>query len=150
MSHGDVLYDDLTVDFLEALWGDGYLSPGGPDEVARILAGLDLAGRTVLDIGCGSGGITVSLARDYGAAKVIGIDVEAPVCAKARARAEAAGLADRVEIRQVAPGPLPLPDASVDLVFSKDSIVHIPDKAALAPRPSACSAPAAGSRPRTG
>ena len=132
MSHGDVLYDDLTVDFLEALWGDGYLSPGGPDEVARILAGLDLAGRTVLDIGCGSGGITVSLARDYGAAKVIGIDVEAPVCAKARARAEAAGLADRVEIRQVAPGPLPLPDASVDLVFSKDSIVHIPDKAALA------------------
>ena len=69
MSHGDVLYDDLTVDFLEALWGDGYLSPGGPDEVARILAGLDLAGRTVLDIGCGSGGITVSLARDYGAAE---------------------------------------------------------------------------------
>jgi SAM-dependent methyltransferase len=132
MSHGDVLYDDSTVDFLEALWGDGYLSPGGPEEVARILDGLELAGRTVLDIGCGSGGITVSLARDYGAANVIGIDVEAPVCAKARARAAAAGLADRVEIRQVSPGPLPLPDASIDLVFSKDSIVHIPDKAALA------------------
>ena len=59
MSHGDVLYDDATVDFLEALWGEGYLSPGGPEEVARILAGLDLAGRIVLDIGCGSGGITV-------------------------------------------------------------------------------------------
>lgn len=132
MSHGDVLYDDATVDFLEALWGEGYLSPGGPEEVARILAGLDLAGRTVLDIGCGSGGITVALARDHGAARVIGIDVEAPVCAKARARAERAGLADRIEIRQVTPGPLPLPDGSVDLVFSKDSIVHIPDKAALA------------------
>ena len=30
MPHGDVLYDDATTDFLEAMWGDGYLSPGGP------------------------------------------------------------------------------------------------------------------------
>jgi SAM-dependent methyltransferase len=132
MSHGDVLYDDASVEFLEALWGDGYLSPGGPEEVARILAGLDLSGRTVLDIGCGVGGITAALARGFGAARVIGVDVEAPVCAKARVRAAAAGVADRVDIREVRPGPYPLPDASVDLVFSKDSIVHIPDKAALA------------------
>ena len=132
MSHGDVLYDDATTDFLEALWGDGYLSPGGPEEVARILTGLDLAGRTVLDIGCGVGGITAALVRDYGAARVIGLDVEAPVCAKARGRAKQAGVADRVEIREIRPGPLPLDDSSVDLVFSKDSIVHIPDKAALA------------------
>lgn len=132
MAHGDVLYDDATTEFLEALWGDGFLSPGGPEEVARILAGLDLAGRTVLDVGCGSGGITALLVRDHGAARVFGIDVEAPVCAKARRRAEKAGLADRIEIREVRPGPFPVPDQSVDLVFSKDSIVHIPDKAALA------------------
>ena len=49
-----------------------------------------------------------------------------------RAKVERAGLADRVEIRRVEPGPMPLPDASVDIVFSKDSIVHIPDKEALA------------------
>jgi SAM-dependent methyltransferase len=132
MSGGEQLYDDATVAFLETLWGEGYLSPGGPEEVARVLRGLDLSGLVVLDIGCGSGGITVSLARDHGAARVIGIDVEAPVCARATERAEKAGHAGRVEIRQVEPGPLPLPDASVDLVFSKDSIVHIPDKAALA------------------
>ena len=132
MSHGDVLYDDATTDFLEAMWGDGYLSPGGPEEVARVLDGLDLRGHTVLDVGCGAGAITVALARDYGAAKVIGIDVEAPVCAKARTRVAAAGLADRIEIIQVRPGPFPFADASIDLVFSKDSIVHIPDKAALA------------------
>lgn len=132
MAHGDVLYDDATTEFLEALWGEGYLSPGGSEEVARILAGLDLRGRTVIDIGCGSGGITVALVRDHGAGKVVGIDVEGPVCTKARDRVEKAGLVDRIEIREVRPGPFPLPDASVDLVFSKDSIVHIPDKAALA------------------
>ena len=42
------------------------------------------------------------------------------------------GTSDRIEIRKVEPGPISLPDASVDIVFSKDSIVHIPDKEALA------------------
>jgi phosphoethanolamine N-methyltransferase len=125
-------YDAASTGFLESLWGDGYLSPGGPAEVARLLEGVDLAGSTVLDIGSGTGGITLSLARDYGAGRVTGIDVEDGVCAAARARVAAAGLADRVRIEKVSPGPFPFPDRSFDVVFSKDSIVHIPDKAALA------------------
>ncbi|MEM6906386.1 MAG: class I SAM-dependent methyltransferase, partial [Pseudomonadota bacterium] len=126
------LYDNRHIVFLEHLWGEGYLSPGGPEEVARVLEGLDLAGATIVDIGCGAGGITASLARDYGAARVIGLDVEATTCAHARALAARWGVADRVEIRQVSPGPLPLEDGSVDLVFSKDSIIHIADKHKLA------------------
>ena len=118
--------------FLEEMWGDGFLSPGGPEEVQRLLSGLDVAGRTVVDIGSGAGGITVLLADRYGAARVIGLDVEATVVAHARAKAKRAGLQERVEIRKVEPGPMPLPDAGVDIVFSKDSIVHIPDKEALA------------------
>lgn len=126
------LYTDDAIAFLEDLWGEGFLSPGGPDEVARVLDGIDVAGKHVMDIGCGSGAIAVLLARDHGAAHVTGIDVEDPVCAAARARAEAAGVADRVTITKVTPGPFPFPDASFDIVFSKDSIIHIPDKAALA------------------
>jgi ubiquinone/menaquinone biosynthesis C-methylase UbiE len=124
----DIHYDQDSVEFLESLWGDGYLSPGGPEEVARLLAGIDLDAKTVLDIGCGSGGITLSLARDYKAAFVIGIDVEEPVCSRAAACIRKAGLQDTVDIRQVSPGALPLEDASVDIVFSKDSIVHIENK----------------------
>lgn len=128
----DDLYGEIHITFLEELWGDGFLSPGGPDEVARTLAGIDLTGADVVDIGCGSGGATIALVRDHGAAHVVGIDVERPVCDHARARVERAGLADRIEIRLVEPGPLPFPDRSVDVVFSKDSIVHIPDKESLA------------------
>lgn len=128
----DELYDPRHIAFLEDLWGSGYLSPGGPDEVARVLDGLDLRGLDVLDIGCGAGAITVALVRDFGAGTVTGIDVEAPVCETARARIAADGLEDRVSVRQVDPGPLPFPDHRFDIVFSKDSIIHVPDKAALA------------------
>jgi ubiquinone/menaquinone biosynthesis C-methylase UbiE len=124
-------YSDALVDFLEVLWGEGYLSPGGAEEVARVLEGVDLSAKRVLDIGCGSGGIALSLAGDHGAAHVTGIDVEDIVLGKARARAAARGLEGRVEFRKVAPGPLPFPDNRFDVVFSKDSIVHIPDKAAV-------------------
>ena len=128
MSDSTVHYDEKGIAFLEKLWGDGYLSPGGPEEVARLLDGVDMTGKTVLDIGSGAGGITASLAKTYGAARVIGIDVEAPVCEAARRLVERQGVADRVEIRQVEPGPFPFEDGAFDIVFSKDSIVHIADK----------------------
>jgi phosphoethanolamine N-methyltransferase len=132
MSGDEDLYDDAHISFLEAIWGEGYLSPGGPEEVARVVEGLDLKGKRVLDIGCGSGAITLSLLRDHGAAHVTGIDVEGPVCAAARARAEAAGAGDGITIRQVVPGPFDFGNGSFDVVFSKDSIIHIPDKEFLA------------------
>ncbi|MEX0281185.1 MAG: methyltransferase domain-containing protein [Arenibacterium sp.] len=131
-SHEEDLYDDAHIAFLEDLWGDGFLSPGGAEEVGRVLDGVDLKGKRVLDIGCGSGAIAVLMASDYGAAHVTGIDVEDPVCEAALARVAKAGLEDRVEIKKVAPGPMPLSDESFDVVFSKDSIIHIPDKAAMA------------------
>ena len=128
----DEHYPIDSILFLEELWGDGFLSPGGPEEVERLLSGVDLAGRTVVDIGSGAGGIALLLADRYGAARVIGLDVETTMVEYARAKVERADLQDRIEIRKVEPGPMPLPDASIDAVFSKDSIVHIPDKEGLA------------------
>jgi SAM-dependent methyltransferase len=116
---------------LEAVWGEGFLSPGGVAEVARVLEGHDLAGKSVLDIGCGAGGIDLALVRDHGAGYVTGIDVEDPVLARARALVDANGLAARIGLVKVAPGRLPFPPGTFDVVFSKDSIVHIPDKHAL-------------------
>jgi SAM-dependent methyltransferase len=39
--------------------------------------------------------------------------------------------ADRIGYRLIEPGPLPLPDGSFDVVFSKDAIIHVADKSAL-------------------
>ncbi len=56
---------------------------------------LDRPDLTVLDIGCGWGGLALTLARDYGA-RVTGITLSAEQLGEARARAAAEGLADRV------------------------------------------------------
>ncbi|MEX2629330.1 MAG: methyltransferase domain-containing protein [Tistlia sp.] len=124
-------YGDDLVESLEILWGEGFLSPGGPEEVARLLEGTDLRGLRVLDIGCGVGGVDLLLARDYGAASVVGIDIEPPLVEKAEGLAARHGLGDRIAFRTVEPGPLPFPEAAFDAVFSKDSLIHIEDKDAL-------------------
>jgi phosphoethanolamine N-methyltransferase len=124
-------YNDALIDFLEVVWGEGYLSPGGAEEVSRILEGVSLEGKKVLDVGCGSGGIAVELVERYGAGEVVGIDVEGGVLKRAAELVEARGLQERISLRKVEPGPLPFEDASFDVVFSKDSMIHIPDKERL-------------------
>ncbi len=132
MSEHSELYHQDLIGLLELVWGEGFLSPGGSDEVDRVVAGLDLAGARVLDIGCGVGGVDRHLVRSHAVGHVTGIDVEDTVISIARARAEREGLSDRIDVVTVRPGPLAFPDGSFGVVFSKDSIVHIPDKIALA------------------
>lgn len=55
-------------------------------------------GMRVLDIGCGWGGMGLTLARDYGA-QVLGVTLSEEQHAIAEARAAEAGLADQVEFR---------------------------------------------------
>jgi SAM-dependent methyltransferase len=124
-------YNDTAIRFLEALWGAGYLSPGGPEEVDRVLHGLTLEGKRVLDIGCGSGGITLHLVEKHSAGQATGFDVELPVIKNARRRAAERGLSGKTDFVQALPGRLPFADGLFDLVFSKDALLHVPDKDAL-------------------
>jgi len=121
---------DFT-DALQFMWGEGFLSPGGPEEVAEMVAGIDLGGRRILDIGSGLGGVDILLAHAHGAREVVGIDVEPQLVEAARALVASKDLGKRVTFQLVEPGPLPFPDAGFDVVFSKDAMVHIEDKAAL-------------------
>jgi ubiquinone/menaquinone biosynthesis C-methylase UbiE len=134
MTHGQTAepeYDDVAIRFLEALWGEGYLSPGGPEEVDRVLEGLPLAGKSVLDIGCGAGGIALHLVEHHDAGHVTGFDIEEPVIFRARERAAAKRFSHRTTFVQAPPGGLPFTDACFDVVFSKDALLHVPDKDAL-------------------
>lgn len=124
-------YHDSMVAFLEWIWGRGYMAPGGEGNVDRMVRGLELAGKRVLDVGCGIGGPAFALARKYGA-EVTGIDLEPQLVARATRRAAELGLSEQTEFRTVSPGDLPFPDRSFDLVFTSGALTQTGDKAGIA------------------
>jgi SAM-dependent methyltransferase len=63
-----------------------------PLEELLVEAVLATSGRSVLDVGCGTGGTTLAVGRRLGAGgRAVGVDVSAPMIAAARARAEREG-----------------------------------------------------------
>lgn len=84
-------YPPQMIAMLEAVWGEGFLSPGGPDEVARVIGPHDLTGKSVLDIGCGAGGIDQALVRNHAAGHVCSSsEMHRPPAARTRAKTFAA------------------------------------------------------------
>jgi 2-polyprenyl-3-methyl-5-hydroxy-6-metoxy-1,4-benzoquinol methylase len=78
-------------------------------------------GALVADVGCGTGRALIKLAQAYPKSRYVGFDLHEPAVAKATAKAQAAGVSDRVNFRHldVSKG---LPD-SYDLITTFD-VVH--------------------------
>ncbi len=123
-------YDANMIALLELFWGKAFMAPGGEGNVNRILDGLDLRNKQVLEIGSGLGGGALLMAKEYGA-QVIGFEVEAALVDHARKYAAQEGLQDNIEFRLVEPGPLDMDDGSVDVVYSSGVFIHIEDKPEL-------------------
>ena len=121
-------YDPAMLELLQLLWGDGFLSPGGCDELERLFEGSDIRGCEILDIGCGLGAIDELLVTRFGAGTVVGVDIDPALVEGMQQRVKRAGLSDRIRGLQVDGGTLPFDAAKFDVVFSKDSMVQIPDK----------------------
>ncbi|WP_439938133.1 class I SAM-dependent methyltransferase [Nocardia sp. N13] len=88
------------------------------DPHGRIVSAMhgigDWAGRTMLDVGCGSGFHLPLWART--AARVIGVEPHPPLAALARRRTRSL---EHVTVLEGAAQSLPLPDASVDVVHAR-------------------------------
>ena len=119
-------YDNTNIATMEMIYGEGYLSAGGDEDVALILDGLDVSGKQVLDAGCGLGGATVTLARDHGA-WVTGLDIDSTVLARANELVEKANVGDRVVLKHFEPGPFPVEDNRFDLVYVTAVTCHVVD-----------------------
>ncbi len=59
-------YEIDYMPLMELVWGKGFIAPGGEGNVDRIVAGVDLKGKRVLELGSGAGGGTLVLAAKYG------------------------------------------------------------------------------------
>lgn len=123
------LYDRERLAGLALRWGEGFMSPGGADELSTLLAGTDLRGLSGLDFGCGVGGYTELLATRHGAHKVVGLDIDKGLIERARHRAADSTLP--LSFVAIAPGPLPFDDAHFDFVLSKEVLVRVAEKRAV-------------------
>ncbi|MCW5939099.1 MAG: 50S ribosomal protein L11 methyltransferase [Fimbriimonadaceae bacterium] len=80
----------------------------------ELLAGLDLAGKSVADIGCGSGVLSIASAR-RGAARIDAVDLDLPAVEATRANSEL----NAVEVQAfLGRGFEPLPPGTYDVVLS--------------------------------
>ena len=86
-------------------------------------AGIDVAGKRVVDVGCGGGYMTERLAAAGGT--VIGVDVAAGALEAAAARLAARGLT--ADLQQASGAALPVADSSIDVAVCTDVLVHVPD-----------------------
>jgi SAM-dependent methyltransferase len=99
--------------------------PLAPEVRAKLERGAEVA-----DIGSGSGRALIVLARAFPSSRYTGYDVFAPNIARARANAEAAGVADRVRFAEhdASQG---LPEARFNLITSFDVVHDAADPPAL-------------------
>ena len=85
----------------------------------------------VLDVGCGSGGPALLLAREVGC-RVMGVDINEAGIRTGLALARQAGAQDRVELRHAdVQQPLPFPDQAFDAIVCLDVMCHLPDRGRL-------------------
>jgi len=120
-------YHDAMIDMLQLVWGRDFMAPGGIGNVDKLVRGLEVRGRRVLDIGCGLGGPAFVLAEKY-AAEVVGIDIDERLTQHAERRARERGLSDRATFRAVEPGALPFQCEEFDLVLISGAMTQIEDK----------------------
>ncbi len=83
-------------------------------------------GERVLDVGCGTGNLTLT-ARNYAgpAGSAVGIDPSPEMIAQARKNATRTGLEAAFELGLIEK--IPYPDASFDVVINRLMIHHLPD-----------------------
>ncbi len=104
---GNALYslmlDPAHMQYSCAYWPDGVetLDEAQEAKLAHIAAKLALKdGQSVLDIGCGWGGMAIYLARHY-EIEVLGVTLSQEQLALARTRAQEAGVSDRVRFELI-------------------------------------------------
>uniref|UniRef100_A0A7S4R1M0 phosphoethanolamine N-methyltransferase n=1 Tax=Alexandrium monilatum TaxID=311494 RepID=A0A7S4R1M0_9DINO len=120
-------YPEEYLKMWQFLWGDHFLSPGGPEEVRRLTEGRGVGGMKVLDVGCGLGGSAAFLVQEMNVYSLVGIDFQEKLVSMASKWAAEIGLGDIAEFRHVDSLAWPFPDDAFDVVFVKDLLFHTDD-----------------------
>lgn len=114
------LFGYVTVILVGSAWR---LGPGGAQRRVHELIAREVGnGRAVLDIGCGSGSLAVTIAKAWPATTVIGVDSWGPTWQYSQrlceTNADAEGVGERVTFQRQNAAALAYPDGTFDVVVS--------------------------------
>ncbi|KAI4347261.1 hypothetical protein L6164_008085 [Bauhinia variegata] len=124
-----VEYNNYSITLYERIYGQGFVSTGGSETTKQIVANLDLKpGQKVLDVGCGTGGGDFYMAENFDV-EVVGIDLSINMISLAIERA--IGLKCAVEFECADCTKKTYPENTFDVIYSRDSMLHIQDKLTL-------------------
>jgi arsenite methyltransferase len=119
------------IDLVTLFLGESY-HPGGADLTRRLADALSLhPGERVLDVAAGIGTTALLLAAERDI-DILGVDLGASQIARARDRADAAGLADRARFEVGDAERLPVDDRAFDAAICECAFCTFPDKATAA------------------
>lgn len=127
------LYTEKAILIFERIFGHTWVSTGGEKTTKEFLYKLNLEpGKKVLDVGCGTGGGTFCMARYYGT-NVHAVDLSANMIdiAKDRLANENEDMQRKITFDVVDVTKVEYENESYDVIYSRDTILHIADKEAL-------------------
>jgi ubiquinone/menaquinone biosynthesis C-methylase UbiE len=107
--------------------------PRYQEMLAQVVASLPEEASNVLEMGCGTGALTVLVAKHYPAARLTAVDAAPEMIELARTRLSAEGLYPdaRIQFARTAFEDLQIPEHAFDLVTSNMSLHHVIDKERL-------------------
>lgn len=122
-------YDETFIALVEMIYGEGLLSQGGEQSIQDMFSGYNLEGMKALDIGCGLGMYDILLAK-YHSVEIIGIDphplmIERACHNLAKFKEDLKGRVSFIQNQASLDLDL-FSENTFDLIFSKESILHIP------------------------
>lgn len=113
--------------FLEAFHGMDRLGPGSVETTLHACSFVpDKASiRNIIDVGCGNGGQTITLANEFIYSSICGVDVDEYQIDRFRQRINNMNLATRVSVINASMINMPFDKKSVDLIWAEGSIYII-------------------------
>ena len=119
-AYSEIRFETYGEDYGQTSW----VTTAESHEIPKL---LELSSSSsVLEIGCGSGGYAVHLAKHIGC-QVVGLDINAEGVRNAKALAEKDKLGARVKFEQCDVSQcLPVEDNAFDAIYSNDVLCHVP------------------------
>lgn len=123
-------YSSNSILRYEKIFGRGFVSTGGLETTKEIVAMLSLKpGQKVLDVGCGIGGSGFYMVKNF-KVEVLGVDLSKNMIDTGKQRAQEFK-DDKVEFVVADITTADYKPESFDVIYSRDTILHIEDKKTL-------------------